>query len=243
MKENGTNLNNVEKQNIKKTKKKKGGLIVIVIVVVILALTIGGMIWMAISGNDFATIINNIQQTKEESKNDSNNSKESNNDDSNGNNENNTSQDTDGNNDKGMVSGRGADETKYFKLAYSTKGIKNITVGGASFVCNEDDPEITGINKNVASKIEGFIKNHYSEVWKDINDQTNDDEIKEILTNMNEMSIKYPNYSAYDIGFTQSCDDIFLTNKLVTIGLTLEGGLGGVSWGSSTGVSFDLDNG
>ena len=236
-------------QNPPKTKKKKGGLIAaIVIIVLIIALIAGGLSWMFISGNDFSTIIDNIKESFENKDKKEENTKDDK--DANNNtsyvNPNDKPENVEDPNDKEDISGKGGNNENNtnlkdsFKVTYETRGVRNISVGGANFVCNEDVPKISGISSTAASKIEKYLNNWYSEVWKDINAQTEDDYIKEILTQMNENSGEY---GPADIGFHQTYKVSYLTNKLVTFQYIFEGGLGGVSWGNTSGVSFDLKTG
>ena len=130
-----------------------------------------------------------------------------------------------------------------FNVKYETIGVRNITVRSASFVCNENVPHITGIDSKAANKIEKYLNDWYDEVWKDINEQTEDKYIKEILEQMDENNNNYPDSQSYDIGFTQSYEVIFINNKVVTFKHILSGGLGGVGWDNTSGVSFDLTTG
>lgn len=245
-------------QNSNSKKKKKGVKIAVIAIIIIVALIIAGLSVMLATGNDFETIIDNIEKTfdnKKDKKEDSKSDSEKNENSNTGNNTNNSDE------PNGMASGNGGsieisdfdsnftklnktpNANKQFRLVYLTNGIKNITVGGASYVCNENDPHITGVNSDIVQKIENYIKDYYNTVWEDINSQTSDDYIKEILTGYNEYSLKNPDYKYDDIGFNQSCRDIFLSTKILTIKLELTGGLGGVSWNTTSGVSFDINHG
>lgn len=237
---NNQNLNN---SNNQKKKKGNGLKILLVIIILIMAAIIGLLSWLLASGKDFSTIFNEIEQSISNKNSNKVDSKEDENKDNNNNNK--------GNNSKGDISGNGENIDKKsnntnlkdsFKVSYETRGVRNITIEGASFVCNEDVPHISGIGSDAASKIEKRLNSWYSDVWKDINEQTKDEEIKEILTQMNENSKKYGS-SLEDIGFHQSYKVIYLTNKVVTFQHILEGGLGGVGWGNTSGISFDLETG
>ena len=234
--------NNQNVSNGDKTKKKKGlGLkIALFIVILIMAIIIGILSWLLISGKNFSTIFNNVEQSENnktiEEQNKNNNTKDD------------GKKDED-DNKNGMVTGKGGDNENVsnntnlkdsFKVTYETRGVRNITIGGASFVCNEDVPSISGISTSAAEKMEKYLNNWYSEVWKDINEQTKDEYIEEILNQMNENS---GDYGPQDIGFHQSYKVIYLTDKLVTFQYIFEGGLGGVGWGNTSGVSFDLETG
>ena len=244
MEENNKDLNKVKNEN-SKPKKKSGALkIVIILIIAIMAIIIGILSWLLISGKDFSTIFNNVEQSENKSE----KTEDINNDDNNTKNVDNGNKDKD-DNKNGMVTGKGGDNEivqantnlkETFKVTYETRGVRNITVGGASFVCNEDVPKISGISASAAEKMEKYLNNWYSEVWKDINEQTKDDYIKELLTQMNENSGEY---GPEDIGFHQSYKVVYLTNKLVTFQYIFDGGLGGVGWGNTSGVSFDLETG
>ncbi len=246
MEENNQNVNKSNNDNNAKKKKSGFGLkIILVVIILIMAIIIGILSWLLISGKDFSTIFNNVEQSENTDKNKTENVK---NDDNNTKNVDNGDKDND-DNKNGMVTGKGGDTENVttnnnlkdsFKVTYETRGVRNITVGGASFVCNEDVPKISGISASAAEKMEKYLNNWYSEVWKDINEQTKDDYIKELLTQMNENSGEY---GPDDIGFHQSYKVIYLTNKLVTFQYIFEGGLGGVGWGNTSGVSFDLETG
>ncbi|MBR4260945.1 MAG: DUF3298 domain-containing protein [Clostridia bacterium] len=250
MEENNTQLNNSKKENGKPKKKGGKAKIILVIIIVIMAIVIGVLSWLLISGKNVSTILDDIKESlnlssekneEDKNENDKKNSEDVDNED----------KDKEENNkeDTGNVSGKGGDNENVsnntnlkdsFKVKYDTRGVRNITIGGASFVCNEDVPEISGISQAAANKMEKYLNDWYSKVWKDINAQTEDDYIKELLNQMSENSNEY---GPEDIGFHQSYKVIYLTNKLVTFQHILEGGLGGVSWGSTSGVSFDLETG
>lgn len=235
-------LNNTENEK-SQLKKKSGALkIVVIIIIVIMAIIIGILSWLLISGKDFSNIFSNIEQSesrKEDKKVDTENQ----------NIENNSNNDEKNKEKKEYVSGKGSDDVSNntnlkdsFKVTYETRGVRNITIEGSSFVCNENVPHITGISENAAKNMEKYLNDWYSRVWKDIDEQTKDDYIKELLNQMNENSKKY-DYAPEDIGFNQSYNVIYLTNKLVTFEYVFQGGLGGVSWGNTSGVSFDLETG
>lgn len=130
-----------------------------------------------------------------------------------------------------------------FKVTYETVGVRNITVKGASFVCNQNEPHITGINSSAGKKIEDYIKNWYKTVWKDIADQTDDEYITDILEQIDKNNKDYPESQSGEIGFKQSVEVIFLNNDIVTFQYVFDGGLGGSSWKKTSGASFDLKTG
>lgn len=215
----------------KPKKKGKGLKIVVIILIIVMAMIIGVLSWLLISGKDFSTIFNknNEEQTDNKGQNVVST------DNGNGNA---TGKGGDGEDPANNTSNTSLKDS--FKIRFDTRGVRNITVEGASFVCSEDDPDISGISNSAAEKIEKKIVEIYAEVWKDINSQTEDDYIKELLTQMNQNSGEY---GPQDIGFVQTCEVIYLTDNFVTLQTSLQGGLGGVSWGKSTATSFDLETG
>ncbi len=253
MQENKQNqdLNNTQatgKQGKSHKKKGRATKVVLIVIIIIMAIVIGILSWLLASGKEISTIFDDMKKSLNLS---SDKTEEADDKDKN------NSDDSDKNKDEdknitGNVSGKGGDNEnastntslkESFKVRYDTRGVRNITIGGASFVCNEDVPTISGISSAAATKMEKYLTDWYSRVWVDINSQTSDDYIKELLENMNENMNKYPNYSGYDIGFHQSYKVVYLTNKLVTFKYIFEGGLGGVGWGNTSGVSFDLQTG
>ena len=222
---------------MKKNKKSSVLKIVLVLIIAILLIIIGIFTGLLVSGKDFTTIFNNKPQSEQSSSEQSSNEQSNNKEDDN-------KKDTDKKEDNSEPNNNNTSKNSNlkdsFKVSYETRGVRNITIGGASFVCNEDVPNITGISASAAEKMEKYLKNWYSDVWKDINEQTKDEYIEEILNQMNEFS---GDYGPQDIGFHQSYEVIYLTDKIVTFGYIFEGGLGGVSWGNTSGVSFDLETG
>ena len=247
MEENKQNQNLNDTQVTSKQKdshKKKSGVakVVLVIIIVIMAIVIGILSWLLISGKKVSTIFDDIKVALNLSSDKKDESEKDDNKNSNDKVE----------EDKGEASGKGGDNENVsnntnlkdsFKVRYNTRGVRNITVGGASFVCNEDVPGISGISSSAAKRMEKYLTDWYARVWVDINDQAEDDYVKEILNNMNEAAQENPNYTPYDIGFHQSYKVIYLTNKLVTFQYIFDGSLGGVGWGNTSGVTFDLETG
>lgn len=219
----------------RKSHKKKGGAtkVVLVIIIVIMAIVIGVLSWLLISGKDISTIFDDLKQSLNISSEKTDKNKE---------NEKETGKASDKGGDNEDVSDN-TNLKKSFKVRYDTRGVRNITVGGANFVCNEDVPEISGISASAADKMEKYLTDWYAKVWVDINAQTEDDYIKELLTQMNEASQNYGGYGPEDIGFHQTFEVIYITDKLVTFQYIFEGGLGGVNWNNTSGVSFDLETG
>lgn len=215
----------------KPKKKGKGLKIVIVILIIAMAVIIGVLSWLLVSGKSISDIFNKNNQEQSDNKGQNVVST----DNGNGNA---TGKGGDGEDPANNTSNTNLKDS--FKIRFDTRGVRNITVEGASFVCSEDDPDISGISNSAAEKIEKKIVEIYAEVWKDINSQTEDDYIKELLTQMNQNSGEY---GPQDIGFVQTCEVIYLTDNFVTLQTSLQGGLGGVSWGKSTATSFDLETG
>lgn len=217
-------------------KKGKGIKIVIIILILIMAMIIGVLSWLLISGKSISDIFNKNNQEQLDNKGKNVVSSDNGNEMASG--KGGDGEETVNNTNNNNTSNANLKDS--FKIRFDTRGVRNITVEGASFVCNEDDPDISGISNSAAEKIEKKIVEIYAEVWKDINSQTEDDYIKELLTQMNKNSGEY---GPQDIGFLQSCEVIYLTDNLVTLLTSLQGGLGGVSWGRSTATSFDLETG
>jgi len=106
-----------------------------------------------ISGKDLSNIFSNIEQSesrKEDKKIDTENQ----------NIENNSNNDEKNKEKKEYVSGKGSDDVSNntnlkdsFKVTYETRGVRNITIEGSSFVCNENVPHITGISENAAKNL------------------------------------------------------------------------------------------
>ena len=115
--------------------------------------------------------------------------------------------------------------------------VRELKENTASFTCIQQDPTITGIDPEVASKIEKSLKEYYANVWKEINEQSKDEEIQEILKTSGK------DIKNYSIGFEQSFSILYSNDKIVTFSYVMTGGLGGVSWGTTSGVSYSLDNG
>lgn len=215
----------------KPKKKGKGLKIVVIILIIVMAVIIGVLSWLLVSGKSISDIFNKNNQEQSDNKGQNVVST----DNGNGNA---TGKGGDGEDPANNTSNTSLKDS--FKIRFDTRGVRNITVEGASFVCSEDDPDISGISNSAAEKIEKKIVEIYAEVWKDINSQTEDDYIKELLTQMNQNSGEY---GPQDIGFVQTCEVIYLTDNFVTLQTSLQGGLGGVSWGKSTATSFDLETG
>lgn len=131
---------------------------------------------------------------------------------------------------------KNGDDEKKIKVSYSENVVRKLNVGNANFVCKENIPHITGIDKQIAEKIEKHLTDMYGNEWTSIQQQTEDKDILEILEvqNMN---------NSGDIGFTQSCELIYENNQIATFKCSFEGGLGGVSWDKTSGISFDINTG
>ena len=126
---------------------------------------------------------------------------------------------------------------KDIKITYTTEIVKEITVGNAKYICREQVPKIEGINGTASKKIEDNIKKHNSEIWEDIDKQNTEESIKEILTGAKDY------YESYEIGFTQSYKVKYLNSYVITFSTNFDGGIGGVSWATQSGVTFNLKTG
>ena len=123
------------------------------------------------------------------------------------------------------------------EITYTTKIVKEIIVGNAKYICREQEPEIKGLDENVANKIEEELKKWSSNVWNDIINQNSDESIQQLLTG------KDGYYESYEIGFTQSYSVQYANYKVITFIHKLDGGIGGVSWANQSGITFDLKTG
>ncbi|MBP3502198.1 MAG: hypothetical protein J6K42_01800 [Clostridia bacterium] len=122
-------------------------------------------------------------------------------------------------------------------LKNSEKEVRRLTVGVANFVCKEQEPTIYGLDSSIAKKIENKLKENYTKVWKEINEQSQDSDVNEILQGYNEYGY------AEEIGFEQEYEIEYYNNKIITFKRIFSGSLGGVSWDSTSGISFYLNNG
>lgn len=128
-------------------------------------------------------------------------------------------------------------KTENIEITYTTKLVREFQVDNAVYMCKEQVPEIKGLDENVAKKIADYIKKWNSDIWKDINSQNTDEYLRTILQGAGETHEKY------EIGFIQSYEVDYLNDKVITFKSKFDGSLGGVSWYSSSGVSFDLTTG
>lgn len=126
---------------------------------------------------------------------------------------------------------------KDIEITYTTKIVKELTVGNAKYICREQSPKIEGINETAANKIEEEIQKINSDIWKDIDKQNTDQSIKDILSGIGDY------YESYEIGFTQSYKVKYLNNYVITFACDFYGGIGGVSWATQSGISFNLKTG
>lgn len=123
------------------------------------------------------------------------------------------------------------------KIIYNTKVVKEMNEGNAKYICREQLPQIQGLDSTATRRIEESLKSWYSNEWKNINEQNSDASIKVILSNQGK------NYESYEIGFTQSFKASYVNDKIITFDYSLEGGIGGVSWGKASGITFDIKTG
>ena len=124
------------------------------------------------------------------------------------------------------------------KVEYQEKTVRRVSNEKGTFTCKEKVPVISGMNENAASKIQNYIKTIYKKTWEDIDSQTDDDYVKRIL-NMK----KSTEGETIEIGFTITAKMVYKTNKVISFEIYFTGGLGGVSWDKTDGVSFDVSTG
>ena len=135
------------------------------------------------------------------------------------------------------IEGTSNDQAKTkIKVSYSENVVRKLNVGSANFICKEYIPHITGIDDQISEKMEKHLTDIYANEWTSIQEQTKDKDILDILEvqNMN---------NSGDIGFTQSCELIYENSQVATFKCSFEGGLGGVSWDKTSGVSFNINTG
>jgi histone H3/H4 len=126
---------------------------------------------------------------------------------------------------------------KDIEITYTTTVVKEITVANAKYICREQVPEISGIDETAAKKIQESIKNYNSKIWEDIDSQNSEASIKEILNGAKDY------YESYEIGFIQSYKVSYLNGSVITFKSNFDGGIGGVSWATQSGISFNLKTG
>lgn len=118
------------------------------------------------------------------------------------------------------------------KVEYTTRTLRELKGEKGAFKTVEVVPTISGIDKNVAKKIEDNIKEYYEELWQNIDSQSEDSEVYEML-----------NYIDYEIGFKINPVVILKNNKVITFRFDFSGGLGGSSWNTTSGITYDLETG
>lgn len=123
------------------------------------------------------------------------------------------------------------------KINYTEKTIRSLESGKAKFVCTERFPKIEGIDETVAAKIEKHLSELSDEIWKDTNENTPDKDINELL------KYRAENGNENQIGFSLSYNVELKNKRIITFVYSLEGGLGGVAWDKSGGVSFNRETG
>lgn len=123
------------------------------------------------------------------------------------------------------------------KIKYISKTIRSLQSGTAKFECTENFPNIEGIDDEVATKIENHLSKLSADLWKDINESTPDSEINELL------KYRAQNGNESQIGFSLLYNIELKNKRIITFVYSLEGGLGGVAWDKSGGVSFNRETG
>lgn len=123
-------------------------------------------------------------------------------------------------------------EPSKIKVEYTTRTLRELKGEKGVFKTVEVIPTISGIDKNVANKIETNIKEYYKTLWQDIDSQSTDSEVYEII-----------NYLDYEIGFKVNPVVILKNSKVITFRFDFSGSLGGVSWNTTSGITYDLSTG
>lgn len=118
------------------------------------------------------------------------------------------------------------------KVEYTTRTLRELKGEKGVFKTVEVIPTISGIDKNVAKKIEDNIEKYYKKLWQDIDSQSTDSEVYEII-----------NYVDDEIGFKVNPVVILKNSKVITFRFDFSGGLGGVSWNTTSGITYDLETG
>ncbi|MBP3707048.1 MAG: DUF3298 domain-containing protein [Clostridia bacterium] len=123
------------------------------------------------------------------------------------------------------------------KLTSEEKILKKLEVGNAKYICREHIPTISGIDSKVAEKIQNKLREDNKKIWDGIEEDEPEYEINELLTSMAESN------NDIEIGFYQKYEIWYKNDNVVTFRHIFDGGLGGVSWWASYGISFDLSSG
>lgn len=124
-------------------------------------------------------------------------------------------------------------DSSKIKVEYETRTLRELKGEKGVFRTVEVVPTISGIDKNVASKIENNIKKYYKELWENIDSESSDDEVYEIINNTTD----------YEIGFKIEPRVILKNDTVITFEFVFSGGLGGVAWDTTSGTSYDLTTG
>lgn len=212
--------------------KKTNKIILICVILVILAI-VGLLIWIFASKLNSAN--NKINELEKNIKNgvvEQNNTKENI-----VNNETNTTDNTTANNTVNNTASKNVQQNTKITLKNTEKEVKRLTVGGANYVCKVQEPKLSGLEPSIATKIENQLTKYFDDVWKNISKDQSDDDITDILKGYDE------NGDKREIGFEQSYKIEYYNDKIITFKYEFAGSLGGVSWGSSSGMSFYVSNG
>lgn len=121
-------------------------------------------------------------------------------------------------------------------VKYNIQIVKKLKKGNAKYFYKNFIPEISGINKTVATSIENQVKRIYDKTYKEILSNTEDDYIMEILDENSKLE-------NYNIGFNVIAEPEYINDKIVTFEYKFRGNLGGVSWDANSGYSFNIKTG
>lgn len=121
-------------------------------------------------------------------------------------------------------------------VKYNIQIVKKLKKENAKYFYKNFIPEISGINKTVATSIENQVKRIYDKTYKEILSNTEDDYIMEILDENSKLE-------NYNIGFNVIAEPEYINDKIVTFEYKFRGNLGGVSWDANSGYSFNIKTG
>lgn len=121
-------------------------------------------------------------------------------------------------------------------VKYNIQIVRKLKKGNAKYFYKNFIPEISGINKTVATSIENQIKRIYDKTYKEILSNTEDDYIMEILDENSKLE-------NYNIGFNVIAEPEYINDKIVTFEYKFRGNLEGVSWDANSGYSFNIKTG
>lgn len=121
-------------------------------------------------------------------------------------------------------------------VKYNIQIVKKLKKENAKYFYKNFIPEISGINKTVATSIENQVKRIYDKTYKEILSNTEDDYIMEILDENSKLE-------NYNIGFNVIAEPEYINDKILTFEYKFRGNLGGVSWDANSGYSFNIKTG